>query len=129
LYNGNLSLTFILLGPCIVIYSYSKTNKKHLLSQIIYSCETLYKFRTSFRPSSGAQDCVYSDRHLSNSCCYLPLGAMRLDCSSISSPLTAGSSSCLTNACRCLCSLELLMMDEKNLPKHVECFTKINNLR
>jgi len=40
------SLTFI--GPCIVIYSYSKTNKMHLLSQIIYSCKTLCIFRTVF---------------------------------------------------------------------------------
>jgi len=30
----------------------------HLLSQIIYSCKTLYMFRRSFRPSSGAQNCV-----------------------------------------------------------------------
>jgi hypothetical protein len=91
-YSGEF-LTFI--GPGIVIYSYSKTNKMHLLSQIIYSCKTLYMFRTvfpsiisssrlhiqqqtaaatcwkhstcfgrSFRPSSGAQDCTYSNRQL-----------------------------------------------------------------
>jgi hypothetical protein len=35
------------------------TNKMHLLSQIIYSCKTVYMFRTVFRPSSGAQNCVY----------------------------------------------------------------------
>ena len=29
------------IGPCIVIYSYSTTNKMHLLSQIIYSCKTV----------------------------------------------------------------------------------------
>jgi len=34
--------------PCIVIYSYSTTNKMHLLSQIIYSCKTHYMFRTVF---------------------------------------------------------------------------------
>ena len=28
--------------------SYSTTNKMHLLSQIIYSCKTLYMFRTIF---------------------------------------------------------------------------------
>jgi len=28
--------------------SYSTTNKTHLLSQIIYSCKTLYMFRTVF---------------------------------------------------------------------------------
>jgi len=32
----------------------------HLLSQIIYSCKTLYMFR-SLRPSSGAQNCLYSN--------------------------------------------------------------------
>jgi hypothetical protein len=49
-------------GPCIVIYSYSTTNKVHLLSQIIYSFKTLYMFfGRSFRPSSGAQICVYSN--------------------------------------------------------------------
>jgi hypothetical protein len=42
----HLNLTFI--GPCIVIYSYNTTNKMHLLSQIIYSCKTLYMFRTVF---------------------------------------------------------------------------------
>jgi len=33
----------------------------HLLSQIIYSCKTLYIFRRSFCPSSGAQNWVYSN--------------------------------------------------------------------
>jgi hypothetical protein len=38
----------IFIGPYIIIYSYSTTNKMHLLSQIIYSCKTLYMFRTVF---------------------------------------------------------------------------------
>jgi hypothetical protein len=42
-------------------YSYSTTNKMHLLSQIIYSCKTLYMFWSIFRPLSGAQNCVYSN--------------------------------------------------------------------
>jgi hypothetical protein len=29
-------------------YSHITTNKMHLLSQIIYSCKTLYMFRTVF---------------------------------------------------------------------------------
>jgi len=41
-------LYVILIGPCIVIYSYSTTNKMHLLSQIICSCKTFYMFRTVF---------------------------------------------------------------------------------
>jgi len=28
-------------------------------------------FRTVFRPSSGVQDCTYSNRHLSNRYCWL----------------------------------------------------------
>jgi hypothetical protein len=44
-----------------VRYSYSTTNKMHLLSQIIYYCKTLTYFGRSFRPSSGAQNCVYSN--------------------------------------------------------------------
>jgi len=51
------TINLIFIGPCIVMFSYSTTNKMHLLSQIIYSCKTLYMFR-SFRPSSGAQNCV-----------------------------------------------------------------------
>jgi len=31
-----------------ILHSYSTTNKMHLLSQIIYSCKTLYMFRTVF---------------------------------------------------------------------------------
>jgi len=38
----------IFIGPCIVIYSYSTINEMHLLSQIIYSCKTLYMFRAVF---------------------------------------------------------------------------------
>jgi hypothetical protein len=38
----------IFIGTCIVIYSYSTTNKMQLLSQIIYYCKTLYMFRTVF---------------------------------------------------------------------------------
>jgi hypothetical protein len=38
----------IFTGPCIVIYSYSTTNKINLLSKIMYSCKTLYMFRTVF---------------------------------------------------------------------------------
>jgi len=33
---------------CNVTYSCSTTNKMHLLTQIIYSCKTLYMFRTVF---------------------------------------------------------------------------------
>jgi len=61
------------------LYSYSATKKLHLLPQIIYSCKTLYRFRF-FRPSSGAQNCTYS-----NGICHPTAVA-----------IAAGSSSCLT---------------------------------
>jgi hypothetical protein len=48
--SGN---TLIFVGTCIVIYSYSITNKMHLLSQIIYSLKRFSCFARSFRPSSG----------------------------------------------------------------------------
>jgi hypothetical protein len=38
----------ILISPCIVIYFYSTTKKRQPLSQFIYSCKTLYMFRTVF---------------------------------------------------------------------------------
>jgi len=59
----------------------------HLLSQFIYSCKTLYMFRRSFRPSSGAQNCVYS-----NGVCQLLLPAAigdEMELSSTSSPIAA----------------------------------------
>jgi hypothetical protein len=37
-------------------YSYSTTNKMHLLSQIIYSCKTLYMFRTVFPSISRSSE-------------------------------------------------------------------------
>jgi len=74
-------------------------------------------FRQVFRPSSGAQNCTYSVRHLSDQYCYLLLAW-----------LTAGSSIGPTNAWRCMCSFELLMTDWKTCLKHVERLTEIKKL-
>ena len=63
--------TFI--GPCIVIYSYSTTNKMHLFSQIIYSCKTLYMFRTVFPSIIRSSKLRIQQRYMSKSCCYLLL--------------------------------------------------------
>jgi hypothetical protein len=131
------NLTFI--DRCIVIYSYSKTNKMHQILKLFI----LVKRCTCFR---------------------------RMELQFHLVPLAAGSSSCLTYACCCMCSLELLMMEGKTVrtrwncssisfplasrwqqlfdiclllyvqssahgdgrkgrPKHVECYAKINNLR
>jgi hypothetical protein len=61
-YRG-LNLTFI--GPCIVIYSYSTTNRMHLFLKLFILVKHATCFGRSFRPSSGAQDCTYSNRHMS----------------------------------------------------------------
>jgi hypothetical protein len=45
LHSENTTVPLIFTDLCIVIYFYSTTNKMHLLSQIIYSCKTLYMFR------------------------------------------------------------------------------------
>jgi hypothetical protein len=61
----------IFIGPCIVIHSYSTTNEMHLLSQIIYSCKTLYTFRTVFSSIIRSSKLCILQRYLSNGCCYL----------------------------------------------------------
>jgi len=80
--SGNFLPLLTFIGPCILIYSYSKTNKMHLLSQIVYSCTTLYMFRTVFPSIIRSSRLHIQQRYMSNSCCYLLLAA--------------GSSSCLT---------------------------------
>ena len=53
--------------------SYSTTNKMHLLSQIIYSCKTLYLFRTVFPSIIRSSNLRIQQRYMSKSCCYLLL--------------------------------------------------------
>jgi hypothetical protein len=69
--RGTLNLTFT--GLCIVIQSYSTSNKMHLLSQIIILVKRSISFGRSFRPSSGAQNCVYHNsicQTAAATCCY-----------------------------------------------------------
>jgi hypothetical protein len=68
----------------------------HLLSQIIYSCKTLYMFRTVFPSIIRSSKLRIQQWYMSNSCCYILLSGMRWNFSSSSSPIAAGSSSCLT---------------------------------
>ena len=58
-------LTFI--GPCIEIYSYSTTNKMHLFLKLFILVKRSPCFGWSFGPSSGAKNCTYGNRHMSNS--------------------------------------------------------------
>jgi len=87
----------------------------HLFLKLIILVKRSTCFGRSFRPS-GAQNCVYSNRYMSNSRWYLLLLEMRWNCSSISSLLAAGSSSCLTYTSCCIRSFELLMMDRTAVP-------------
>jgi len=64
-------------------HSHSTTNKMHLLSQIIYSCKTLYVFRTVFPSIIRSSKLHTQQRYMSNSCCYQGWD-------SISSPIAAG---------------------------------------
>jgi len=104
--NYCLNLTFI--GPCIVTYSCSTTNKMHLFLKLLILVKRPTRFGRSFRPSSGAQNCTYGNMHMSNSSCYLLLAGTK-------SPLAAGSRSYMTYACCRMCSFELLMMDGKTV--------------
>jgi hypothetical protein len=57
---------------CIIIYSYSTSNKMHMLSQIIYSCKTLYMFRTVLSIIRSSKLRI-QQQYTSNSCCCLLL--------------------------------------------------------
>jgi hypothetical protein len=82
----------------------------HLFLKLFILVKHSTCFGWSFRPSSRAQDCTYSNRYMSNSCCSLLLAGMRWRFN-----LVPASSSCLTYTCCCMCSLELLMMDRKTI--------------
>jgi hypothetical protein len=68
-----ISLPKTFVGPRIVIYCCRKNQLDAPFFQIYFEL-TLYIFRRSFRPSSGFQDCTYSNRHMSNGYCYLLVG-------------------------------------------------------
>jgi Ca2+/H+ antiporter len=69
-YYDHVNLTFT--GPCMVIYSYSITDKMHLLSQIIYSCKTLYMFRAVFPSNIRSSKLRIQHRQTAAAtCCYL----------------------------------------------------------
>jgi len=67
----------------ICIDSYSTTNKMHLLSQIFYSCKTLYMVRTVFPSITRSSKLRIEKWYMSNSCCYLLLSGMRWNCKAV----------------------------------------------
>jgi len=58
------------------IFSQSTTKKIQRFSNLFISVRSSTCFRRVFRPSSGAQNCTYSFRYLSDRYCYLLLAAM-----------------------------------------------------
>jgi hypothetical protein len=80
----------------ITFQTQSTTKKMHLLSQIIYSFKKLYMFQMVFPSIIRSSKLRIQQRYTSKSCCYLLLLGIRWICSSTSSPIAAGSSSCLT---------------------------------
>ena len=51
------------IGPCIVIYTYSTTNKVHLFLEPFILVKRSTCFGRFFYPSSGSQNCTYGNRH------------------------------------------------------------------
>jgi hypothetical protein len=49
-------INLMFIGPCIVIYSYSTTNKMHLFLKLFILVKRSTCFGRSFRPSSGSQN-------------------------------------------------------------------------
>jgi hypothetical protein len=47
-----------------IIYFYSKTNKMHLFLKVFILVKHSTYFGRCFCPSSGAQDCTYSNRYM-----------------------------------------------------------------
>jgi len=109
------NIYMIFVGLCIVMYSYSTTNKMRLLSQIIYSCKTLYMFRTVSPPIIRSSKLRIQQWCMSNSCCYLLL-SQQVAAAVWHTPLLY---------------TQFWAPDDgrRDRPKHVERFTRINNLR
>jgi hypothetical protein len=109
-------LTFI--GPYILIYSYSITNKMHLFLKLFI----LIKRSTCFGGLSFHHQELKLHIQQQAYVKQLLLPAASGSC------LTYACCSCLTYACCCMCSLSSWWWTERPL-KHVECFIRINNLR
>jgi len=67
-------LTFI--GPCIANIFAEYNQKYATFHDLFISVRRSTCFRRVFRPSSGAQNCTHSVRHLSDQYCYLPLARL-----------------------------------------------------
>ena len=62
------TLVLAFTGPRVVIYFYSKANQMHQCFKFILFWNNSTCFGRSFRPPSGIQDCIYSNRHFLSAC-------------------------------------------------------------
>jgi hypothetical protein len=58
--QGNFVSNLTFTGPCIGIYSHSKTNQMHLFLKLFILAKHSTCFGRFSRPSSGVQDCTYA---------------------------------------------------------------------
>ena len=100
-FSASVSVFLTFIRPCVANMCLEYNQQDATFHNLFVSVRRSTCFRWFFRPSSGAQNCTYSVRYLSDRYCYLLLAAR----------LAAGSSIGLTNTWRCMCSFELLMMD------------------
>ena len=56
---------------CYLPLAAGTTNKMHLFLKLFILVKRSTCFGRSFRPSSGAQNWTYGNRHMSNSCCLM----------------------------------------------------------
>ena len=66
----------IFTGPCIANIFTENNQQDATFHNLFNSVRRSTRFRRFFRPSSGAQNCTYSVRYLSDRYCYLPLALM-----------------------------------------------------
>jgi len=110
------NLTFIC--PCIANIFAEYNQQRPKFHNVFISVRRSTCFRRFFRSSSGAQNCTYSVRYLSDRYCYLLLAAR----------LTAVSSIGLTNTWRCYVQFWAPDDERKNRLKHVERLRETNKL-
>ena len=104
-FSDNQYIVLILWYPKVnYCYSYSKTNQIHQCIKFIYFRMTLCMFRTVFPPI------IRSSRQYLQEQAFVKQTAV---CLLAGTRQQADSSICLTNACCCMHSLELLMMGGK----------------
>jgi len=71
-----MKLHLTLIGPCIANIFSEYNQQDATFHSLFISVRRSTCFRRFFRPSSGARNCTYSVRHLSDQYCYLLLACL-----------------------------------------------------